>query len=49
MLAFAFSFTSFGVVLVLGGPQFATLEVAIYELTANCSGCRWPGPSPWSS
>ena len=35
MLAFAFSFTSFGVVLVLGGPQFATLEVAIYELTAK--------------
>ena len=35
LLAFAFSFTSFGVVLVLGGPQFATLEVAIYELTAK--------------
>ena len=32
LLAFAFSFTSFGVVLILGGPQFATLEVAIYEL-----------------
>ena len=35
LLAFAFSFTSFGVVLVLGGPEFATLEVAIYELTAK--------------
>ena len=35
LLAFAFSFTSFGVVLVLGGSQFATLEVAIYELTAK--------------
>ena len=35
MLAFAFSFTSFGVVLILGGSQFATLEVAIYELTAK--------------
>ena len=35
LLAFAFSFTSFGVVLILGGPQFATLEVAIYELTAK--------------
>jgi thiamine transport system permease protein len=35
LLAFAFSFTSFGVVLILGGPQFATLEVAIYELSAK--------------
>lgn len=35
LLAFAFSFTSFGVVLILGGSQFATLEVAIYELTAK--------------
>ena len=35
LLAFTFSFTSFGVVLVLGGSQFATLEVAIYELTAK--------------
>ena len=33
LLVFVFSFTSFGVVLVLGGPSFATLEVAIYELT----------------
>jgi thiamine transport system permease protein len=35
VLAFAFAFTSFGVVLVLGGSQFATLEVATYELTAK--------------
>ena len=35
VLAFAFSFTSFGVIMVLGGPQFATLEVATYELTAK--------------
>ena len=35
LLAFVFSFTSFGVVLILGGSQFATLEVAIYELTAR--------------
>ena len=35
LLAFAFSFTSFGVILILGGSQFATLEVAIYELTLN--------------
>ena len=34
-LAFSFSFTSFGVVLILGGPQFATLEVSVYELTAK--------------
>lgn len=31
LLVFLFDFTSFGVVLLLGGPQFATLEVAIYR------------------
>jgi thiamine transport system permease protein len=35
VLVFVFSFTSFAVVLVLGGPQFATLEVSIYELTVK--------------
>ena len=30
MLVFLFNFTSFGVVLLLGGPQYATLEVEIY-------------------
>ena len=35
LLAFTFSFTSFGVVLILGGSKFATLEVAIYELTTK--------------
>lgn len=30
MLVFLFDFTSFGVVLLLGGPRFATLEVEIY-------------------
>jgi thiamine transport system permease protein len=30
LLVFLFDFTSFGVVLLLGGSQFATLEVAIY-------------------
>lgn len=30
LLVFIFDFTSFGVVLVLGGPRFATLEVEIY-------------------
>jgi len=30
LLVFLFCFTSFGVILVLGGPQMATLEVEIY-------------------
>ncbi len=33
LLVFIFDFTSFGVILVLGGPLFATLEVAIYRQT----------------
>jgi thiamine transport system permease protein len=33
LLVFIFDFTSFGVVLVLGGPRFATLEVEIYQQT----------------
>jgi len=35
ILVYIFSFTSFGVVLILGGSQFATMEVAIYELTVK--------------
>ena len=31
VLVFLFCFTSFGVILILGGPQFATLEVEIYR------------------
>jgi thiamine transport system permease protein len=31
LLVFIFCFTSFGVILILGGPRFATLEVAIYR------------------
>ncbi len=31
LLIFIFCFTSFGVVLILGGPKFATLEVEIYR------------------
>jgi len=31
LLVFLFCFTSFGVVLVLGGPRFATLEVEVYR------------------
>ena len=30
VLVFIFTFTSFGVILILGGPSFATLEVEIY-------------------
>ena len=33
LLVFLFDFTSFGVVLMLGGPHFATLEVEIYIQT----------------
>ena len=35
LLVFIFDFTSFGVVLVLGGPRFATLEVEIYHQTVS--------------
>ncbi len=35
LLIFIFNFTSFGVVLVLGGPRFATLEVEIYYQTIS--------------
>ncbi|MFQ5578510.1 MAG: ABC transporter permease, partial [Anaerolineae bacterium] len=34
-LVFIFSFTSFGVILILGGPRFATLEVEIYRQAVN--------------
>lgn len=33
LLVFVFDFTSFGVILVLGGPRFATLETEIYYQT----------------
>lgn len=35
VLVFIFSFTSFGVILILGGPRFATLEVEIYRQAVN--------------
>lgn len=35
LLVFIFCFTSFGVVLILGGPRFATLEVEIYRQTIH--------------
>lgn len=33
LLVFIFNFTSFGVILILGGPHFATLETEIYYQT----------------
>lgn len=35
LLVFLFDFTSFGVILVLGGPKFATLETEIYTQTVS--------------
>jgi thiamine transport system permease protein len=35
LLVFIFDFSSFGVILVLGGPRFTTLEVEIYNQTIN--------------
>lgn len=35
MLVFLFCFTSFGVILILGGLRFATLEVEIYRQAVN--------------
>ncbi|MDX1435201.1 MAG: iron ABC transporter permease [Anaerolineales bacterium] len=35
LLVFLFNFTSFGVILILGGPRFATIEVEIYYQTVS--------------
>lgn len=35
LLIFIFDFTSFGVILILGGPRFATIEVEIYYQTIS--------------
>ncbi len=35
LLVFIFDFTSFGVILILGGPHFATLEVEIFYQTIS--------------
>ncbi|MBN2146503.1 MAG: iron ABC transporter permease [Anaerolineales bacterium] len=35
LLVFIFDFSSFGVILLLGGPRFATLEVEIYTQTIS--------------
>ena len=39
-LVFLFSFTSFGVVLILGGPSYATLETEIYTQAARLFDLR---------
>jgi thiamine transport system permease protein len=35
LLIFIFTFSSFGVIRILGGPRFATVEVEIYRLTSD--------------
>ncbi|MDG4862798.1 iron ABC transporter permease [Streptomyces sp. T-3] len=35
LMVFLFTFSSFGVVMILGGPTFSTLEVEIYRQTAQ--------------
>jgi thiamine transport system permease protein len=35
LMVFLFTFTSFGVIQILGGPRYATLEVEIYRQTAQ--------------
>lgn len=35
LLVFIFTFSSFGVILILGGPRYATVEVEIYRQTAQ--------------
>lgn len=35
VLVFIFTFTSFGIVLILGGPRFSTLEVEVYRQTIS--------------
>jgi thiamine transport system permease protein len=39
-IVFLFCFTSFGIILVLGGPTFATLETEIYRFTAELLDLR---------
>ena len=39
-LAYLFSFTSFGVILILGGPRYATLETEIYSQAARLFDLR---------
>ncbi len=55
-IVFLFCFTSFGIILVLGGPRTSTLETEIYRQTAEllnlggggavgCSSPRWSPPA----
>ncbi len=39
-IVFLFCFTSFGVILILGGPRFATIETEIYRNTAQLLNLR---------
>ncbi len=39
-IVFLFTFTSFGVILILGGPHYATLDVEIYRQTADLLNLR---------
>lgn len=43
LLVFFFDFTSFGVILMLGGPKFATLEVSIYNQVVSLLNLRMAG------
>ena len=43
LLVFLFDFTSFGVILLLGGPGFSTLETAIYTQTLSMLNLRMAG------
>lgn len=43
MLVFTFCFSSFGVILILGGPRFATIEVEIYRQALHLFNLRAAG------
>jgi thiamine transport system permease protein len=43
LLVFLFDFTSFGVILLLGGPAFSTLETEIYTQTLSMLNLRMAG------
>jgi len=43
LLVFLFNFTSFGVILLLGGPAFSTLETEIYTQTLSMLNLRMAG------
>lgn len=43
MLVFTFCFSSFGVILILGGPRFATIEVEIYRQAVHLFDLKTAG------